>query len=145
VRCQRYFNVYGPRQDPSSPYSGVISIFLKHLMCNTPPTIFGTGQQTRDFISVFDVARANVIAATRQELASGVVNICSGRSTSIIELWRLLSQHYTNPPLPSFAPLRTGDIYHSCGRPDAALNALNFTASIDLAAGLAQLSILFAP
>ncbi len=65
ARCQRYFNVYGPRQDPASPYSGVISIFAREYREGRPVTIHGDGEQTRDFISVHDVARANLLAATR--------------------------------------------------------------------------------
>jgi hypothetical protein len=64
VRCQRYFNVFGPRQDPGSPYSGVISLFARRHREGTAVTLYGDGGQTRDFISVHDVARANVLAAT---------------------------------------------------------------------------------
>src|ERR1700677_5049031 len=80
--CLRYLNVFGPRQDPRSPYSGVISIFLDCFERDAAPTIYGDGEQTRDFVSVHDVARANVIAATQKGLRSGVVNICTGRATS---------------------------------------------------------------
>jgi UDP-glucose 4-epimerase len=69
VRCQRYFNVFGPRQDPTSPYSGVLSIFERRYREGKPVSIFGDGRQTRDFISVHDVARANVIAATKPGVA----------------------------------------------------------------------------
>jgi len=86
VRCQRYFNVFGPRQDPASPYSGVISIFDRRYRDGKGVTIYGDGQQTRDFISVHDVARANVLAATAPTVSSGVANICTGRATSLLEV-----------------------------------------------------------
>ena len=139
VHCHRYFNVYGPRQDPRSPYSGVISVFLDCYKRKNAPTIYGDGEQTRDFVSVHDVARANVIAATRDGLCSRVVNICTGRPTSINELWRLLSQHHLKGLQPSYVPSRPGDIRHSCGSPAAARDALEFAAAIDLPAGLAEL------
>jgi UDP-glucose 4-epimerase len=86
VRCQRYFNVFGPRQDPTSPYSGVISVFQQRYRDGKPVTIFGDGKQTRDFISVHDIARANVLAATAPNLTSGAANICTGRATSLLEV-----------------------------------------------------------
>lgn len=136
AHCLRYFNVYGPRQNPRSSYSGVISIFLDHLRHNTAPVIYGDGEQTRDFISVHDVARANVIAATREGLRSSAVNICTGRATSINELWHLLSLQRPNVPHTSYAPSRPDDIHHSCGVPTAARTAFGFQASISLADGL---------
>jgi len=140
VRCLRYFNVYGPRQNPYSPYSGVISKFLDRLKCGTGPVIYDDGEQTRDFISVHDVARANLIAALRLNLSSATVNICTGRASSINELWRLLSQYrqFTTSH-PSYAPSRPGDIRHSCGSPDAAKRELGFSAAMELSAGLFDL------
>ena len=140
AHCLRYFNVYGPRQDPHSPYSGVISIFLDHLKHDTAPMIYGDGKQTRDFISVHDVALVNVIAAVHRGPTSSVVNICTGQATSVNALWRLLARHHPHAPRPSYAPPRPGDIRHSCGLPEAARRDLSFTARTDLAAGLAELA-----
>ena len=140
ARCQRYFNVYGPRQDPSSPYSGVISIFLDRLGRNLPATIFGDGEQTRDFISVHDVARANALAATAPAIASGVVNICTGQAVSLNHLWRLLAGDRQDAPVPIHAPPRPGDIQHSCGCTDAARASLGFQARHTLAEGLRALT-----
>jgi UDP-glucose 4-epimerase len=137
--CLRYFNVYGPRQDPHSPYSGVISIFLDHLRHNTAPVVYGDGEQTRDFISVHDVARSNVIAATRENLESRVANICTSRATSVNMLWRLLARHHPHAARPSYAPPRPGDIRHSCGLSEAACQELGFKARIDIETGLAEL------
>jgi UDP-glucose 4-epimerase len=140
ARCQRYFNVYGPRQDPRSPYSGVISIFLDHLVRNASPTIFGDGEQTRDFVSVHDVARANIIAATSVGLTSGVVNICTGQAVSLNHLWRLLTSDRQDSPAPIYEPLRLGDIQHSCGCTDVARHSLGFQARHTLADGLRALT-----
>jgi UDP-glucose 4-epimerase len=136
ARCQRYFNVYGPRQDPRSPYSGVISIFKDRAAGGRRPTIFGDGEQTRDFVSVFDVARANVIAATHAGLTSGAVNICTGRPVSLNALWSQLAGRAATALRPDYAPARPGDIRHSCGSPNAAREVLGFEARIQLADGL---------
>lgn len=139
VRCQRYFNVFGPRQDPASPYSGVISIFDRRYRDGKPVTIFGDGQQTRDFISVHDVARANVIAATKPDVPSGVANICTGRATSLLDVVDVFSKHYPQVPKPAHASPRTGDIIHSLGQPQAASAAMGFYSEVSVADGLAEL------
>ena len=140
VRCLRYFNVYGPRQDPKSPYSGVISIFWDQFRAGKPPTIFGDGEQTRDFISVHDVARANVVAATTPDLASGIVNICTGKSTSLNQLADILRQQFSQAPKPKYGPAREGDIRHSLGSPEKAKKELEFEATVTLEDGLAELA-----
>lgn len=139
VRCQRYFNVFGPRQDPASPYSGVISIFDLRYRKGQPVTIYGDGQQTRDFISVHDVARANVHAATRPDILSGVANICTGRATSLQQIAGIFQSHYPTVPAPSHAAARAGDIIHSLGDPQAAASDLGFHAEMPVAEGLAEL------
>jgi UDP-glucose 4-epimerase len=139
VRCQRYFNVFGPRQDPSSPYSGVISIFARSYREGQPVTIYGDGRQTRDFIAVRDVARANALAATRAGLTSGAANICTGRATSLLDLAGIFSAHHPGVAAPVHRPARAGDIIHSLGDPAAAAAALGFTARTGVAEGLAEL------
>ncbi|MEO6873764.1 MAG: NAD-dependent epimerase/dehydratase family protein [Opitutaceae bacterium] len=139
VRCQRYFNVFGPRQDPSSPYSGVISIFAKYYREGEAVTIFGDGRQTRDFIAVKDVARANALAATRPGLSSGVANICTGQATSLLELAAIFSTQHPGAPAPLYRATRSGDIVHSLGDPTTATAALGFTARMGVAEGLAEL------
>ncbi len=139
ARCQRYFNVYGPRQDPASRYSGVISIFDRRYREGKPVTIFGDGRQTRDFISVHDVARANVVAATRSKVPSGIANICTGRATSLREIAEIFNRHYPAVPQPTYAPARAGDILHSLGSPAAAAAELGFHAQGEIATGLAEL------
>jgi UDP-glucose 4-epimerase len=139
VRCQRYFNVFGPRQDPTSPYSGVVSVFVRRFRAGQAVTIFGDGHQTRDFISVHDVARANVIAATRPGLASGVANICTGRGTSLRDVLAVFTAAYPHCPPAVFAPARAGDIVHSVGAPEAAAAELAFRAEVGVADGLREL------
>lgn len=139
VRCQRYFNVFGPRQDPSSSYSGAISIFDRFYREGKPVTVFGDGRQTRDFISVHDVARANVLATTRPGLASGIANICTGRGTSLLDVLAVFAQAYPNAPYPTHAPARTGDVLHSVGAPEAAEKDLGFVAEVSVAQGLREL------
>jgi UDP-glucose 4-epimerase len=137
--CLRYFNVFGPRQDPASPYSGVISIFDRRYRRGEPVTIYGDGRQTRDFVSVHDVARANLLAATKPDIASGVVNVCTGRATSLLELLAVFRREYPSVPAPSHADARAGDILQSVGDPAAAADAFGFRAEVGVAQGLLEL------
>ena len=139
VRCQRYFNVFGPRQDPASPYSGVISIFDRRYREGQGVTIYGEGQQTRDFISVHDVARANVLAATAPGVSSGVANICTGRATSLLDVVGVFARHFPAAPAVIHGTPRTGDILHSLGAPEHAAAALGFRAEVSVEEGLSEL------
>jgi UDP-glucose 4-epimerase len=139
VRCQRYFNVFGPRQDPASPYSGVISIFERRYREGKPVTIFGDGQQTRDFISVHDVARANVIAATKPDISSGVANICTGRTTSLLQVVDVFRKFYPQAAPTTHTAARSGDIVHSLGAPEIAAAEFGFRAEVPVETGLAEL------
>jgi UDP-glucose 4-epimerase len=139
VRIQRYFNVFGLRQDPASPYSGVISIFVRNFSQDRPVTIYGDGRQTRDFINVTDVAQANLLAATKSDLKTGIANICTGQSISLLQVVRELKRLCPNAPAPSFVPARSGDIRHSVGAAQQAKRQLGFTANSTLRVGLAQL------
>lgn len=109
----RFFNVYGPRQDPSSAYSGVLSLFMKHLIARTSPTIFGDGEQTRDFTYVEDVAEL-VIKASKAVGASGkVYNAGNGNRYSLNQVWKLL-QDIEGVGIPAqFGPPRAGDVRDS--------------------------------
>lgn len=139
VRCQRYFNVFGPRQDPASPYSGVISIFARRHREGLPVTVHGDGGQTRDFISVHDVARANVIAATATGLKSGAANICTGRATSLLDVLAVFRRHHPTALAPVFAAARAGDIRHSRGAAEVAEAELGFRAEVGIDEGLTEL------
>jgi UDP-glucose 4-epimerase len=136
----RYFNVFGPRQDPRSPYSGVISVFAAALREGRTPTVHGDGGQTRDFVSVADVARANLAALTAPVAGSLVANVCTGRATSLLDLLAAMARAGGLPPTaPNLGPARAGDIRHSLGSPARARERLGFVARDDLATGLRAL------
>lgn len=126
--CCRYFNVFGPRQDPASPYSGVISIFVDRFAKGEEVTVYGDGSQSRDFVSVYDVARANALAATRAGVSSGCYNICTGMATRLLNLIELLQGEFPFAPGARFAEAREGDIQHSRGDPQRARTQLGFQA-----------------
>src|SRR5206468_7240109 len=105
----RYFNVYGPRQDPSSPYSGVISIFCEQVCAGKPMTIRGDGQQRRDFIHVSDVVEATMRAMAQATLSAEILNICTGRATSVRELAMIIAALAGVPAKFTFLEPRPGD------------------------------------
>lgn len=113
----RYFNVYGSRQAPDSPYSGVVSRFVDCCRRNQAPVIFGDGRQTRDFIHVSDVARANTQAALLPGMPSGDYNVASGHETSLLDLVGLLRAMQPSLPMPKFSAAQPGDIRRSVGDP----------------------------
>jgi UDP-glucose 4-epimerase len=137
VTALRYFNVYGPRQRPDSAYAAAISIFTRRLVNGEPITIYGDGRQSRDFIFVKDVVRANLKAA-ESEAAGQAFNICTGRETTLLDLLEELSELSPHPPEVRFEAARPGDIYRSQGNPQKAAAALGFSAETSLADGLAQ-------
>jgi UDP-glucose 4-epimerase len=140
VRVQRYFNVYGERQDPSSPYSGVISIFADRMTRGEAVTIFGDGSQTRDFVMVRDVAEANVAAALRPALSSGCANICTGIGTDLRTVHRVLGEAFGHTVPPRFTARRQGEIAHSIGNPNEAERALGFRARVRPTDGLTAIA-----
>ena len=110
----RYFNIFGPRQDPSSPYSGVISRFIRIALEGRPLTIHGDGHQTRDFTYVSNAVHANLLALRAEHPLGGeVLNVGTGVQTSLLEVVRVLSEILRRPIQPDFAPARFGDIRHS--------------------------------
>lgn len=109
--CLRYFNVYGPRQDPGSQYAAVIPKFLERASVGKPPIIFGDGDQTRDFVFVRDAVEANILAA--QSKATGVFNIGSGKSISINDLAKVIAEVVGASLKPIHREPRSGDIRHS--------------------------------
>lgn len=133
----RYFNVYGVRQDPNSPYSGVISRFMDAFEKQTQAVVFGDGLQTRDFIHVSDVAKANKLAL--YHTASGAMNIATGKPETLLSLIKCIeaagkkSLHYRHEAA------RVGDILASYGDPSRAQQALQFKANKSLAEGIATM------
>jgi len=139
VGC-RFFNVYGPRQDPSSPYSGVISIFVENISRGRGIKIFGDGKQTRDFIYVADVVQA-LLAAMRREVGDvDIFNVCTGRATSLLELAVIIARVFRTEARISYEPARLGDIRASLGDPALARNVLGFEALTRLEAGLTRMA-----
>ncbi|MEM7601045.1 MAG: NAD-dependent epimerase/dehydratase family protein, partial [Verrucomicrobiota bacterium] len=135
----RFFNVYGPRQDPQSPYSGVLSIFANRFESGEPVTVFGDGSQTRDFISVLDVARALSLAVSTSDVDSATCNVCTGKPTSVMDVVREFQALFPFAPEPHFGPPREGEILHSVGDPQAASETLSFLAEISVKEGLRSL------
>jgi nucleoside-diphosphate-sugar epimerase len=135
--CLRYFNVFGPRQDPSSPYSGVISIFMTRALEARPPTIYGDGDQSRDFIFVSDVVDAN-IAAARASSPGGIYNIGSGSAVSVNQLWENICSLAGDSREAVYAPARAGDIRHSLADIARAAAELEFRAGIGFEDGLGR-------
>jgi nucleoside-diphosphate-sugar epimerase len=109
----RFFNVYGPRQDPTSPYSGVLSLFMRHLLARTPPTIFGDGEQTRDFTYVEDVADLCYKASLAAGAAGKMYNAGNGGRFSLNFLWDLLQKIEGVEIAPEYGPPRAGDVRDS--------------------------------
>jgi UDP-glucose 4-epimerase len=137
----RFFNVYGPRQDPNSPYSGVISIFMRHLQDNKPLPILGDGLQTRDFIYVGDVVSALVAAMEKlhqQKLRQEVFNICTGKAVTVLEMAKTLCDIAKRHDAFNHLPPREGDIRHSRGNPSKMQQTLGVTATTTLSTGLEQ-------
>ncbi len=135
--CLRYFNVYGPRQAPDSPYAAAIPTFIRIMQAGRPPVIYGDGLQTRDFVFVGDVARANLLAAEARLEPGAVFNIGSGRSITINEVVDTLRTLFPGLPDPSYLPPRPGDIRLSAGSIDRAGQALGYRPEIALPEGLA--------
>ncbi|MDH5764746.1 MAG: NAD-dependent epimerase/dehydratase family protein [Gammaproteobacteria bacterium] len=133
----RFFNVYGPRQDPKSPYAGVIALFVDRITANQPVTVFGDGKQTRDFIYVRDVARTNIAAL--QNSYQGACNVATGKQTSLLDLINTLSELTGNQTDVSFDEPRTGDIVHSLANPERMNKELNIIADTHLKDGLNKL------
>jgi UDP-glucose 4-epimerase len=107
----RYFNVYGPRQDPNSQYAAVIPIFINKLLKNEKPVIYGDGEQTRDFVHVKQVVDANILASKSKEI--GVYNIGLGKSTTINQLFELIKESFNKDIKPIYEKERPGEIKHS--------------------------------
>jgi UDP-glucose 4-epimerase len=134
---QRFFNVYGPRQDPKSPYAGVIALFVDRIKEAKPLTVYGDGMQTRDFIYVGDVARANVAAL--DSTVSGACNIATGHQTTLLDLIESLSEITGNRCEVTHVEPREGDIRHSLAITQKMNVELEIVAKTKLKNGLTHL------
>jgi UDP-glucose 4-epimerase len=134
----RYGNVYGPRQDVHGE-AGVVAIYCGHLLGGRAPTVFGDGRQTRDWVEVGDVVRANLLAAESE--LTGPVNVGHGRETSVLDLLATLNEVSDRGPLgdPVFAPERPGEVRRSCLDVTRARDELGWEAQTPLAEGLRRI------
>lgn len=135
----RYFNVFGPRQDPSSPYSGVISVFVDRLLAGRGVTFFGDGRQTRDFVYAGDVAEANVLAASARGVSGRVYNVACGRETSLLDLATMIGDAVGRPVVRTFEPARVGDIARSSADIGRARDELGYAPAVTVEEGLRRL------
>jgi UDP-N-acetylglucosamine 4-epimerase len=132
----RYFNVYGPGQNPQSEYAAVIPKFIAMLLADAEPTIFGDGAQTRDFLFVGDVVQANLLAASADGVCGEVFNIAGGKATSLNDLFTALCAAIGMSAMVHHGPERAGDIKHSSADITRAQKLLGFRPEFDLAKGL---------
>ncbi len=134
----RYFNVYGPRQDPNSQYAAVVPRFIAAALQGEPPTIFGDGKQTRDFVYVGNVVQANLLAlrAPAAQAAGQVLNIGTGTSVSVNELWDRIRALTCVPVLPRYAEGRPGEVRNSVAAIDKARERIGYAPAVDFDQGL---------
>lgn len=135
----RYFNVYGPRQNPDSPYSGVISIFTKNMKLGKELTVFGDGEQTRDFVNVRDVVKANMLAAESKQAAGKAINIGTGKTISLNQMISVLEKISGKELKVVHAEPRKGEIKDSCADISLAKKLLGYDPSIRFDDGLKEL------
>jgi len=132
----RYFNVFGPRQDPDSPYAAVIPKFIRRLRAGEPPEIYGDGQQARDFTYVDNVVSANLLASELDAPLSGVFNVACGTSITLIETVTALQRTLGTDIAPEFLPPRPGDIQRSWANVEAARDAFGYQPVVEFEEGL---------
>ncbi|UNT13030.1 NAD-dependent epimerase/dehydratase family protein [Pseudomonas sp. I3-I5] len=135
----RFFNIFGPRQDPSSPYSGVISIFSERAVQGQPITVFGDGEQTRDFLYVGDLVQVMVQALEQAQVEEGAVNIGLNQATSLNQMLAALQQVVGSLPAISYTTPRSGDIRHSRADNRRLLARFDFQRATSMVEGLARL------
>lgn len=132
----RYFNVFGPRQDPDSPYSAVIPLFITRMLAGEPPIVYGDGLQSRDFTYVDNVVAGNLLAADAAGIAGHSLNIANGRTTSLLELIAALSELLEVDVTPIHDPPRVGDVRESMADITLAREMLGYETQVDFHTGL---------
>jgi len=136
--CLRYFNVFGPRQDPTSQYSAVIPLFIKAMLNEESPTVYGDGLQSRDFTFVANTVEANLLAATTPNVAGQVFNLACGQRYTLLDLIATLNEILGTQIEPIFAPARSGDVKHSLADISRVQEKMDYTVQFDFRAGLAK-------
>jgi nucleoside-diphosphate-sugar epimerase len=132
----RYFNVFGPRQDPTSQYSAVIPLFVTAMLAGESPTVYGDGLQSRDFTYVSNNVEANLLAAKAPGIAGQVYNVACGKRYTLLDLIAVLNDILGMHVEPVFAPPRPGDIKHSLADIRRAQECMSYTVDVDFEAGL---------
>ncbi len=132
----RYFNVFGPRQDPNSQYSAVIPLFITAMLAGRQPMVYGDGGQSRDFTYIDNVVHGNLLAAEKPNLAGKVLNVANGRNTSLLELLAALNRLLETKIEPIFAPARVGDVRESLADISRARQLLGYEPQVDFETGL---------
>lgn len=134
----RYFNVFGPRQDPMSQYAAAIPAFVTRIMAGVPPIVYGDGEQTRDFTYIDNVVDANIRAMEAPSPLSGIFNVACGASTSVLEILRMLGEIMNVTVQPSFEPPRPGEIPWSQASIARAHDAFGYTPAVGVRDGLSR-------
>jgi UDP-glucose 4-epimerase len=132
----RYFNVFGPRQDPNSQYAAVIPAFVTHMVRGERPVIFGDGEQSRDFCFIENVVNANLLGFEAEKVSGEVVNIACGDRITLNEIVRLINTHLGTAIEPEYQPPRVGDVRHSLADVSAAQRVLGYQPKVMFAEGL---------
>jgi nucleoside-diphosphate-sugar epimerase len=135
----RFFNVYGPRQDPASPYAAVVPRFITALRAGRQPVIYGDGKQSRDFVFVGDIVQALWTAATAPSLAGEVFNVGRGEECSILDLTQMIGQLLNVSVQPQFLDAREGEVRHSCADVSALAQRAGFRARVSIREGLSTI------
>jgi nucleoside-diphosphate-sugar epimerase len=137
--CLRYFNIFGPRQDPSSPYSGVLAKFVTQMLAGEQPTIFGDGAQSRDFTYIDNAVLANLLACKAPAEAVGkVLNVATGRRFDLNHTFQILKKLTDYSGGVKYGPERTGDVKHSLADISRAEKYLGYKPQVDFESGLKQ-------
>jgi nucleoside-diphosphate-sugar epimerase len=136
--CLRYFNVFGPRQDPTSPYSGVLAKFINQMLSGEQPTIFGDGKQSRDFTYIDNVVSANLLACRAEtgKVAGKVINVATGRRTDLYQTFLILKKLIGYNGDVKYGPERAGDVKHSLADISRAEQFLGYKPKVDFEEGL---------
>jgi len=139
----RYFNVFGPKQDPNSVYAAVIPRFIDALLQNQSPVVFGDGEQSRDFVYIDNVIQANLLALSTQNLYGDVINVACGKSLSLNQLLEILLDLLGSKVSPIYRGPRSGDIKHSFGDIQKGKQLLNYAPRVDIKTGLEKTIVYF--
>ncbi|OGP92873.1 MAG: Vi polysaccharide biosynthesis protein VipB/TviC [Deltaproteobacteria bacterium RBG_16_48_10] len=134
--CLRYFNVFGPKQNPDSSYAAAIPRFIDALIQKSSPVVFGDGEQSRDFIYIEDVIQANLLAMSTQPLYGDVINVAGGRSLSLNRLLMILRNILDSKVIPNYQQPRAGDVRHSLGDIQKGKRLLHYTPRVEIKTGL---------